>query len=123
MSRIRSTDTSLELKVRKYLFSKGLRYRLHSDLPGKPDIIFPGEHVAVFINGCFWHMHGCKLSTIPTSRRDYWRTKLEKNRERDTRVNAELTALGWKTVTVWECEVDKNIDEALLPLVITLKDK
>lgn len=90
MSRIRSSDTSIELAVRRCLFSWGFRYRLKYPLPGKPDIVFPGRRIAVFVNGCFWHMHGCRLSKMPSTRTDFWKDKLERNRERDAEVSALL---------------------------------
>src|SRR5437868_14589153 len=87
MSRIREKNTSPELMVRKFLTSKGLRYRLHSSkVFGKPDIIFPSKHIAVFIHGCFWHQHGCKNSTVPKSNTDFWVQKLRSNVVRDKKV-------------------------------------
>ena len=108
MSRIRSADTSLEIEVRKILYSLGYRYRLHSSLPGHPDLVFPKQMVALFINGCFWHMHGCKLSTIPSTRREFWTEKLNRNRQRDHNVTEELNAMGWKVVKIWECRFIKD---------------
>ena len=120
MSRIRSRDTSIELAVRRHLFSRGFRYRLHYPLPGKPDIVFPGRRIAVFVNGCFWHMHGCRLSKMPSTRSDFWKAKLERNRKRDNDVVSILGTLGWITFTVWECEIEKDINSALHPLEETL---
>ncbi len=120
MSRIRGSDTSIELVVRKYLFSKGFRYRLRYPLPGKPDVVFPGRRIAVFVNGCFWHMHGCRLSVIPETRRDFWKDKLERNRERDARVSALLTSRSWTVFTLWECEICEGIEPALADLVSLL---
>ena len=120
MSRIRSRDTSIELAVRRHLFSRGFRYRLHYPLPGKPDIVFPGRRLAVFVNGCFWHMHGCRLSKMPSTRSDFWKAKLEGNRERDAEVSALLTGRGWTVVTLWECEIRDGLEPALARLVSIL---
>lgn len=120
MSRIRNRDTSIELAVRKYLFSAGFRYRLNYPLPGKPDIVFPGRKIAVFVNGCFWHMHGCNLSKTPSTRSDFWKVKLERNRERDTEVSVKLTGQDWIVVTLWECEIREGIESALSSLISLL---
>jgi DNA mismatch endonuclease (patch repair protein) len=108
MSRIRKKDTKPELKVRKAAHALGLRFRLHrSDLPGTPDLVFPGRRVALFVHGCFWHQHGgpaCPLVKLPRSRLDYWIPKLERNKARDTRVRTQLSAAGWRVVEIWECE-------------------
>ena len=121
MSRIHSRDTSIEVAVRRHLYSLGYRYRLHSDLPGRPDLVFPRYRIAVFVNGCFWHMHGCRLSVIPSTHRDFWIRKLKGNRERDSADIKRLTETGWTAVTVWECEIEENIEKALSPLVSLLQ--
>jgi DNA mismatch endonuclease (patch repair protein) len=121
MSRIHSRDTSIEMAVRRHFYSRGYRYRLHSDLPGRPDLVFPRYKIAVFVNGCFWHMHGCSLSAIPSTHRDFWIRKLEGNRERDSADIKRLTETGWTAVTVWECEIEENIEKALSPLVSLLQ--
>lgn len=105
MSRIRSRDTAPELAVRRAIHSAGLRYRLHrKGLPGRPDLIFPGRRLALFVHGCFWHQHGCRLSHAPASRLDYWGPKLRRNKERDAENADSLTAAGWTVMCVWECE-------------------
>jgi DNA mismatch endonuclease (patch repair protein) len=101
MASIKSKNTKPELLVRKYLFSQGLRYRIHSRLPGKPDITFPSKQIAVFIHGCFWHGHGCKLDHIPKSNNVFWQEKITKNKQRDERVSGELHNLGWITYVIW----------------------
>ena len=111
MSHIKSTDTKPEVIVRKYLFSKGLRYRKNDKrYPGNPDIVLPKHKVCVFINGCFWHQHsGCRYATIPKSNQEYWIPKLQRNVERDNTNIEKLTQNGWKVITVWECELKKDI--------------
>jgi DNA mismatch endonuclease, patch repair protein len=107
MSRIRSRNTSPELIVRRYLHRKGLRFRLHArDLPGKPDLVFPGRRVLVFVHGCFWH--GCPHCVDGTRRvksnLSYWSPKIKGNRARDARHAATLGEGGWSVFVIWECE-------------------
>ena len=106
MARIGSKDTKPELLVRKLLHGMGYRYRLHRrDLPGTPDICFPGRRKVVFVHGCFWHRHdGCKRATTPGTRRSYWERKFKGNVVRDRRNLADLEHLGWEALVVWECE-------------------
>lgn len=107
MSRIKSKDTKPEELVRKYLFSRGLRYRKNDkQLPGHPDIVFPKYHTIVFVHGCFWHLHeNCKYARLPKSNVDFWKEKLTRNRERDLREQEELRNMGWKVIVVWECQL------------------
>ena len=107
MSRIKGKDTQPELLVRKFVFSLGLRYRLHSPrLPGKPDIALAQFKKAIFVNGCFWHGHrGCAKWRLPKSNRRYWQAKIGRNRERDAKNLRALHKAGWKTLVVWECEL------------------
>ncbi|WP_010254927.1 very short patch repair endonuclease [Myroides injenensis] len=109
MSKIRKTDTKPEIITRKFLFSKGLRYRIYNKkLIGNPDIVLPKYKTVVFVNGCFWHAHtGCKLNRMPKSNTDYWIPKILKNVERDKRNKIELTEAGWRVLIVWECELSK----------------
>src|SRR5437764_830642 len=105
MTSIRSGGTGPELTVRRLLHSLGYRYRLHvKSLPGKPDLVFTSRRTVIFVHGCFWHQHTCNDGHIPASRQSYWRPKLEKNVERDRQHTAALSSLGWKVLTVWECE-------------------
>ncbi|MGM4962983.1 very short patch repair endonuclease [Tardiphaga sp. 1201_B9_N1_1] len=105
MSRIKSKDTKPELTVRKAAHSLGLRFRLHRrDLPGTPDLVFPGRRTALFVHGCFWHRHDCGRATTPASNVGYWAAKFQRNVERDARSAAELRKLGWRCVRIWECE-------------------
>ena len=113
MARIRGVDTKPELFVRRALHGQGYRFRLHGrGLPGKPDIVFKKRKRAVFVHGCFWHRHGCKRTTHPKSRQDYWQDKFAKNVARDRRNAALLADDGWDVFVAWECEVDS--DETLL---------
>ena len=112
MSRIKGKDTGIEVAVRKRLFSYGYRYRKNDkSLPGKPDIVFPKYKTVVFIHGCFWHMHSeCKIARIPKSNTDFWINKLNHNVEKDKKNKKLLEDLGWKVITIWECEIEKNLD-------------
>lgn len=107
MSRIRAEDTQPELVVRRFLHSRGFRYRLHDGrLPGKPDVSLPKYQTVVFVHGCFWHAHsGCKYFRMPKTREEYWRSKISRNVARDAEVAAALTRSGWTVLTVWECEL------------------
>ena len=109
MSRIRSKDTVPEMKVRSLVHRLGCRFRLHRrDLPGTPDLVFPSRKMVVFVHGCFFHRHkDCKNATMPKTRREWWQAKLEGNAARDRRNRAALRRIGWKVVTVWECETEK----------------
>lgn len=109
MSRIRGTGTKPEEMVRKYLFSKGLRYRKNvTKLPGKPDIVLPKYKTAVFVNGCFWHMHDCGRFVWPQSNNDYWVKKISGNVARDKVNVTRLEEAGWNVIIVWECELKKD---------------
>jgi DNA mismatch endonuclease (patch repair protein) len=105
MSRIRSKDTRPEKKVRHALHALGFRYRLHrANLPGHPDLVFPKAKVAIFVHGCFWHMHKCRFGrVVPQSNADFWANKRKANVSRDRKNTLSLRKLGWKTLTVWEC--------------------
>lgn len=104
MAAVRQKDTALELQVRKELHALGFRFRLHArELAGTPDILLPRWRKAVFVHGCFWHGHNCRLGQQPATSIDYWAEKIRKNRERDTRVACELTVAGWGLITVWNC--------------------
>ncbi len=109
MARIRSTDTKPEMAVRRFVHALGYRFRLHrADLPGKPDLVFPSRQKVIFVHGCFWHQHAdrrCKIARRPKSSGDYWNAKLDRNVARDARVKRALKKFGWKTMTIWECQV------------------
>ncbi len=112
MSAIRGTNTKPEEIVRKYLFSKGFRYRKNDKrLPGKPDIVLPKYKTVIFVNGCFWHKHeGCKYFVWPSSNSEYWENKILGNVERDKKNYRELKDKGWNVLVVWECEIRKKSD-------------
>lgn len=125
MSRIRGKDTSIEVKVRKYLFSKGFRFRKNDKrLPGKPDVVLPKYHTVIFIHGCFWHRHpGCKDTTTPKTRTEYWLDKFERNVANDRARYEALEAAGWNVITLWECDINKRFDETMSRVVQELKSQ
>lgn len=110
MSRIRGKNTKPEELVRKFLFSKGFRYRKNDPhLPGKPDIVLPKYRTVIFVNGCFWHGHeGCRYFVWPKNNEEFWKTKISGNMERDKRTIAELQKDNWRVLIVWECELKKQ---------------
>lgn len=106
MQAVKTRDTGPELVVRTLLHAEGYRYRLYRrDLPGSPDIVFPGRRAVVFVNGCFWHGHSCAKGKLPKSKNEYWNAKIAANRERDKRKRSELSRLGWRVHDVWQCEL------------------
>lgn len=115
MSHIRSTNSKPEEIVRKFLFSKGFRYRKNvRTLPGCPDIVLPKYHTVVFVNGCFWHKHDCGRFVWPSSNVEYWIPKINRNVERDKENYKKLTDMGWKVLIIWECKLKKNVRENCL---------
>ena len=115
MSRIKGTNTSLEIAVRKSLFEKGFRYRKnYKDLPGKPDIVLTKYKTTIFINGCFWHHHkNCKLAYIPKTNTDFWMDKFERNIRNDKKHSLELRRMGYHVITIWECKLKKDFDKEM----------
>ena len=106
MKSVQTKDTGPERRVRSLLHRLGYRFRLHRrDLPGTPDIVLAGRNAVIFVHGCFWHAHGCRIGQAPVSKLEYWGPKLGKNRERDRRKVRELRRLGWRVLTVWQCEL------------------
>ena len=104
MSRIRGKDTKPELLMRRGLHGRGLRYRLHrADMPGKPDMVFPKYRTVIFVHGCFWHGHGCSIFRWPKTRAGFWKTKINRNMDRDQAALAALRADRWRALVVWEC--------------------
>lgn len=119
MSRIRSTNSKPEEIVRKYLVSKGFRYRKNvKKLPGCPDIVLPKYKTVIFVNGCFWHKHDCPRFVWPSSNQEYWKPKILRNVERDKNNCRELSSKGWNVITIWECELKKKVFEATMERVI-----
>lgn len=107
MALVKSKNTKPEITVRRLVFAMGYRYRLHdARLPGTPDLVFAGRRKALFVHGCFWHRHaGCALARLPKSRLDFWRPKLDGNRQRDARKLRALRRKGWSVLVAWECEL------------------
>lgn len=112
MRSIKNKNSKPEMIARKYLFSKGYRYRLHdARLPGKPDIVLPKFKKIILINGCFWHQHqkqSCTIARLPTSNKKYWLPKLRRNRERDFENIRSLRSLCWRVFVIWECDLRKS---------------
>lgn len=107
MAAVRSKDTKPEMVVRKYLWSRGFRYRVNNPrLPGHPDIVLRKYHTCIFVNGCFWHGHeGCKYFRMPKTNTEFWERKISRNKERDREEQKQLARMGWHCITVWECEL------------------
>lgn len=120
MSRMGTKDTAPELVVRRGLHARGYRFALHrKNLPGKPDVVLPKYKAALFIHGCFWHMHrGCSYFKMPRTRVDFWTEKLGRNQERDRSAREDLLRLGWRVLTVWECETRKSAGDGVVDEII-----
>jgi DNA mismatch endonuclease (patch repair protein) len=116
MAKIKGKNTRPEMIVRKFLFSKGYRYRIHdSRYPGSPDIVLPKYHTAIFVHGCFWHGHAnCRASHLPTTNIEYWQEKIRQNIERDRKKIELLEKDGWNVIVIWECRVKNNQQMAML---------
>ena len=118
MSHIRSTNSKPEGIVRKYLFSRGLRYRKNvRSLPGTPDIVLKKYRTVVFVNGCFWHHHDCGRFVWPATNTEYWRKKIDRNTERDKENYDLLTAQGWQVLIIWECQLKKKVSDKQLQIL------
>lgn len=120
MSRIKGKDTKIEVQVRSWLFSKGLRFRKNDKrYPGTPDIVLPKYKTVIFINGCFWHRHeNCKYATTPKTRTDFWIEKFEKNVANDELHKQQLEDMGWKVIVIWECQLHKKTFEDTMQNVL-----
>lgn len=118
MARVKSKDTSPEMRVRRAAHALGMRFRLHaSHLPGRPDIVFPKYRTVVFVHGCFWHRHpGCRKSSSPQTRKEFWEDKFARNVARDASAQASLQKLGWRVIVIWECETK---DRSELDVIIS----
>ncbi len=122
MSKIGGKNTKPEILVRKFLFSKGFRYRINvKTLPGKPDIVLPKYKTVIFINGCFWHGHNCKKGELPSSNIDFWRKKISNNKSRDDKNSDLLIKLGWKVIIIWQCEIS-NVNNREIRLEFLLEE-
>jgi DNA mismatch endonuclease (patch repair protein) len=119
MRSVHSKNTKPELYVRSTAHKLGYRFRLHrANLPGKPDIVFPSRHIALFVHGCFWHGHDCPHGKrIPTTNIDYWHEKIRCNVERDNRVQKELSKLDWKMAIIWECQINDGLAQRLIDIL------
>lgn len=120
MSAIKGKDTKPELLVRKFLFSRGFRYRLnHPRLPGHPDLVLRKYRTVIFVNGCFWHGHrGCNYFVLPKTNTDFWQKKIERNQARDTEEQRKLASMGWHCITVWECQLKPKVRQQTLEALI-----
>jgi len=106
MAAVSGKNTKPELLIRKSLHRRGFRYRLHDkNLPGKPDIVLPKYQAVIFVHGCFWHQHDCHLFKWPSTRKEFWRTKIEGNKTRDIEAVKQLKLAGWRVLTIWECSL------------------
>ena len=123
MSRIKGEGTSIEVAVRKHLFSQGFRFRKNDKrLPGKPDVVLPKYHTVIFVHGCFWHRHqGCKYATMPSTNAEFWETKFQRNIDNDKKHYEELGRLGWRVITVWECDIKNRFEDTMKALVTEIK--
>lgn len=123
MSRISGRNTGPELRLRSLLHRAGFRFRLHAkQLPGRPDVILPKYRTAIFVHGCFWHRHpGCRNTTMPSTRQEFWQEKFGGNVSRDARNQAALEAAGWTVLTVWECELKADADGVVRRLADELR--
>ncbi|HAW33432.1 MAG TPA: very short patch repair endonuclease [Alphaproteobacteria bacterium] len=123
MAKVKSRDTKPEKKVRSMLFSLGFRFRLcQKNLPGKPDIVLKKYKTVVFVHGCFWHGHeNCRKARIPKSNVEFWKNKIERNKQRFDEVAGQLRAQGWKVVVVWECEIEKDFENTMRKLIAAIE--
>ena len=123
MANVKSRNTKPEIVLRRALFSRGLRYRLHvKRLPGTPDLVFPKYRAVVFVHGCFWHGHDCRLFVVPATNREFWVQKIDGNRSRDEQAIRALRGMGWRVMTVWECAV-RGLDRLPLDLLAKKIDR
>lgn len=123
MSRIRNGDTQPEMQLRSMLHQAGFRFRLHDrTLPGRPDVVMKKYRTVVMIHGCFWHRHsGCRNSTMPSTRPDFWEAKFAGTVARDKRNHDALIALGWRVITVWECELEEDAQQVITNICLRLR--
>lgn len=118
MSRIKGKDTKPEIQVRRCLYSRGIRYRVHARLPGKPDLVFLKKKICIFINGCYWHMHkDCKNFVVPKTNTDFWMGKIQSNVDRDLKNYTILEKDRWKVLVIWECDVEQRFKSTINYLI------
>ena len=123
MSKVKGKNTTPEMALRRWLWSEGYRYRLHSKrLPGKPDIVFPGRKKVIFVHGCFWHKHKCAHFTWPKTNAEFWEKKINGNLQRDRINQKQLRKAGWESLVVWECKLKKGISQQLQKKIIRFLD-
>lgn len=123
MSHVRSKNTKPEMLVRRFLFAHGFRFRIHvTILPGKPDIVLRKYKTIIFVNGCFWHGHeNCRIYSFPKSNVEFWKNKIERNKERDLRERIQLRSMGWHVILLWECQLKPKVRfNTLAGLALTL---
>lgn len=124
MSRIRGKNTKPEQVIRRGLFAKGFRFRLHDrKLPGKPDLVFPRYRTVIFVNGCFWHGHDCSLFRRPSTNREFWDAKIQRNRDNDLKNIALLVERGWKVINLWECAIRGKKNQDVAAVLETLAER
>lgn len=123
MGRIKGKDTSIEMKVRQYLFAQGFRFRKNDKrYPGTPDVVLPKYRTVIFVHGCFWHRHeGCKLAYTPKTRTEFWQAKFDKNMENDVRNKRLLEEAWWKVIVIWECEIKNDFEGTMVEVIRLIK--
>lgn len=123
MAGIRGKNTKPEMLIRRGLHRLGLRFLVHDKrLPGKPDMVFPKWQAAIFVNGCFWHGHDCRLFKLPSTRTEFWRDKICANKERDRMVIKRLEDTGWRTLTIWECQIKGRSTEEIESVLVNCRN-
>ncbi len=124
MAAVKSENTTPELSVRRLVHFLGYRYRLHvRSLPGTPDLVFPRLRKIINVNGCFWHMHNCDRCRVPSTRRDYWIAKMERNAARDKRTRRKLRQSGWHVMVIWECQISPSHEDQLRRKIVAFLEK
>jgi len=123
MSKVKSKNTSIEVKFRKELWRRGLRYHIHSKLPGTPDIVFPKIKTAIFIDGCFWHSCPICKPTMPSSNAEYWKNKINKNIERSSNADRKLSKMGWQVIHVWEHQIKRDFKGSIDSVIKAISQK
>lgn len=117
MAKIGGKNTAPEIAVRRALHAAGFRFRLHhKELPGRPDVVLPKFHTAIFVNGCFWHGHSCPRGKLPTTNTEFWKAKIGANKDRDTKNHRHLRQLGWSVYVVWTCKLENGVGAILKKL-------